>query len=259
MTKAIYPNIGPIRSRDVLYVTLVGSALGMAFTVALIAAWIIYLVTAKGLSPADIDRTINLFTTGFAANMAMIVVFYVPCLWVMWRVARRFSERPLAGFFPRIKPMTALGALAAGVALTVLWLAVEKVLSAKFGMDFTATGTEKAMMPTSPGQFVVCVLVISAVGPLVEEFFFRGYLLAWLRQSMATPFAVTLSALAFALVHGFMVLHPGIVGWISTGEIFVAGLVLGFAVVRTGSLWTAYLMHAAYNAATAAHALFWPL
>lgn len=76
------------------------------------------------------------------------------------------------------------------------------------------------------------------VGPLIEEFLFRGLLLRRLLASVKAPTATVLSGLAFGLAHW----DTGICAPSAIGG------VLGWLYVRTGSLWLCIVAHAATNA-----------
>jgi membrane protease YdiL (CAAX protease family) len=74
--------------------------------------------------------------------------------------------------------------------------------------------------------------------PIAEEIFFRGFLFAALRRRMRAPFAVMLSAAAFALIHPF-------------GEPMLAAFVLGLVVATvyeySGSLLPPIMAHMGLN------------
>lgn len=74
--------------------------------------------------------------------------------------------------------------------------------------------------------------------PLVEEAAFRGWVQRPLERRIGPAWAIGVTALLFALVHGFPLLIPYYV---------VAGVVLGATVYLTRSLWVAILAHAAHN------------
>lgn len=86
---------------------------------------------------------------------------------------------------------------------------------------------------------------------LMEEIYFRGFLLNVFSRGMGFWRANAASSALFALVH-----FPG---WFAMGffaapsvafdalGIFVFGLVFGYAMKKTGSLWPAYALHALNN------------
>jgi membrane protease YdiL (CAAX protease family) len=85
-------------------------------------------------------------------------------------------------------------------------------------------------------------LIIAGVGlaaPVCEEFFFRGVFLQGLRTPPWTPEkAIVVTAVVFSVFH----LDP--VGFLARVEL---GVLFGWLVVRTGSLWPSILAHAANN------------
>lgn len=96
-------------------------------------------------------------------------------------------------------------------------------------------------------------ILFAALSPatLVEEVYFRGFLLNKLWQTMGFWRANLISSSLFVLIH-----FPG---WLALGNftsplivadalgILVFGMVFGWAMKRTGSLWPAYALHALNN------------
>jgi membrane protease YdiL (CAAX protease family) len=78
--------------------------------------------------------------------------------------------------------------------------------------------------------------------PIVEELFFRGFLLTFLKNYTATWFAIALSAGVFAFAH----LNLGAVL-----PLWFLGIILGIAYEHTGSLVLSVGIHACFNLATA--------
>ena len=86
-------------------------------------------------------------------------------------------------------------------------------------------------------------LAIVVMAPLSEEIFFRGFLLAGLRQSwLGNMGAVLLTSLAWASIH----LQNDAS---EKASIFIFGLLLGAARVKTESLWSCLGMHMLLNLA----------
>jgi membrane protease YdiL (CAAX protease family) len=76
------------------------------------------------------------------------------------------------------------------------------------------------------------------VAPFTEEFLFRGLILRGLLQHHSAKWAIVISALLFGLFH----LNP----WQGIPTT-IAGLLLGWLTLETGTLWPAILIHAANN------------
>lgn len=81
--------------------------------------------------------------------------------------------------------------------------------------------------------------LLSLVPALAEELFFRGWLQRRLVQALGPTGGILLASLAFAGMHGDLV--QGV-------AVLPGGLLLGYLAWRTGSLWSAVLGHAAFNA-----------
>lgn len=86
------------------------------------------------------------------------------------------------------------------------------------------------------------LLAMVVAAPAFEEALFRGFAFAGLSKSaLGARGAIVVTALVWALIHLQY-------DWIDKGMIFLIGLLLGWARLRSGSLWVPLLMHAALNA-----------
>ncbi|MFN3953481.1 MAG: exosortase E/protease, VPEID-CTERM system [Pararhodobacter sp.] len=134
-------------------------------------------------------------------------------------------------------------ALGAGVVIGIVWITVQP--------EGSATGREIAeVLGGLSMAWLVAWIAVRMIGtillvPLVEELFFRGYVLARLdRGGMAWRIlALAVSSGLFALLHG---------RWLMAG---LAGVVLGLVMLRRGRVGDAVLCHASANAVIAAVAL----
>jgi membrane protease YdiL (CAAX protease family) len=89
---------------------------------------------------------------------------------------------------------------------------------------------------------ILWLLCLTFVG-LFEEFLFRGYSLFTLSSGLGFWPAAILLSLVFAAVH----LQNSGEGLVGVAGVFVVGLLWCFTVRRTGSLWLAVGMHAAFD------------
>ncbi|MBQ9862250.1 MAG: CPBP family intramembrane metalloprotease [Clostridia bacterium] len=105
----------------------------------------------------------------------------------------------------------------------------------------TAFGVPEPEMPDMLQPTLISLalnIVATAVLPaLIEEMIFRGYVLGILRPH-GDGLAVVLSAVLFALFHGNVLQIP---------FAFILGLVLGYLMVQTDSIWPAVLLHFSNN------------
>ncbi len=165
----------------------------------------------------------------FLALAALLLV--VPGTW--W-VARSVWGRGWRRAFP-------LGSVGPGVlAWTVL--GVLALLMVEFGWFATLDRLHGLPSLESPLPRVGLVGVVLGA-PLAEEALFRGYGLARIRELGGERRALLLTAAAFALAH---------VHWVKLPGSFALGLLAGWLVLRTESLWPALLAHATVNALAAA-------
>lgn len=180
------------------------------------------------------DALADLTLAGVLNEVLRAVIFVVPVLLYL-----RYAERAPALAFLRIR---APGRGAAWLlpllgALLVCWfLLLDRVIG-----DGRAGGAAAA----------VVIFTVFSPATLVEEIYFRGFLLNKLRQATGFWRANLASAVLFGLIH--------VPGWLALGRFatpFVAvdfvglvvfGMLFGWAMVRTGSLWSAYGLHALHN------------
>ncbi len=122
-------------------------------------------------------------------------------------------------------------AVLAGIIYDLVWplLGVEKVSA--FMREAVRTG----------GRSPWLWLGVVVAAPLFEELFCRGFLLSgWMRSPLRPTGAVVLVSLLWTLAHVQY-------GWLEMVWIFLLGLVLGAARLRTGSLWTPIAAHMLIN------------
>jgi uncharacterized protein len=104
---------------------------------------------------------------------------------------------------------------------------------------------EKTMadLADEPLLFALALPGIILGAPISEELIFRGALFSRLRNSwFGKTGAVVITAGLWALVHG------AAAPWLFVFVIFIMGLLLGWLLLRFGSLWVTIVVHAAWNA-----------
>lgn len=95
--------------------------------------------------------------------------------------------------------------------------------------------------PSSTFDVIMIFISSSFIPPLIEEFALRGVIMQSLRK-YGNLFAIVVSAFVFGVFHGNAVQMP---------FAFLCGLVIGYAVIATESLWTGVIIHALMNAMSA--------
>jgi membrane protease YdiL (CAAX protease family) len=139
--------------------------------------------------------------------------------------------------------------LAIWAGVTILFCAITDVLSWFLGQPLVS---ESILHAYRSVIFVPLLWVGVVVGaPLCEEFYFRGFLFAGIRNSrLGMTGAIVLTSAAWAPLH----VQYGLYG---VSEIFVLGLILGYARLCSGSLVTPIVMHAINNLLAMLEAAVW--
>lgn len=93
----------------------------------------------------------------------------------------------------------------------------------------------KLILEGNPWIWLINLVILA---PLFEETFCRGILLRGMLKTVKPHWAIILSALMFAVIHGNII--QGV-------NAFLLGCIIGYAYYKTGNIWLAMLMHATNN------------
>lgn len=197
-----------------------------------LALFLLLLVAGSLLVPAGEGLTPgNLFAQSAITLGAALVAGIVLLL--------RLEDRPAGalGFgLTRAAPIETLEGLAIGLVA----IGIPVLLLAVFGhVGFVAeAGTAGAWMAAVARDFTLL-----AVAAAAEEALFRGYPFQVLARGFGATTAVLATSVAFSVAHGA---NPN-VDPIGLVNIFLAGIVLAIAYLRTRSLWFATALHLGWN------------
>jgi len=175
---------------------------------------------------------------------AQVAVELAAALIAGWLLLLALDRRPLGALGYAADPAAprdaavglGLGAAAIGLAGGVLAVAG----SARWVAD---AGSVPEYVASLAGAFA-----FFAVAAAAEEALFRGYGFQALVQGIGAWPAVLLSSAAFALAHAK---NPAVDG-VALANIFAAGVMLGWAYLRTRSLWFCTALHLGWNWAMSA-------
>ncbi|MFC1655241.1 lysostaphin resistance A-like protein [Patescibacteria group bacterium] len=112
-----------------------------------------------------------------------------------------------------------------------------------FSLGIEALGFEKQssifeIFGTDPFGIFIAVLIALVIAPVVEEIFFRGFVLQTLAKRISPFWGVVLTALIFASVHfEFQSIMP----------LLILSVVLNVIFVKTKSIWPGILFHVFNN------------
>lgn len=174
---------------------------------------------------------------------AICMLAWLPAL-VTFCVIRRHcrSLRPAPASRMRAGFAILLGAIAMGYWGSLLGGEALTTLAAWLGLRSGSVFVRQSapLILGSPSLLVTDVLLVVLVAPVFEELAFRAGLYRALRTVLTPAKAIPLSAVAFALVHGFSALELIVVFW--------GGVVYACVYEKTRRLWPSVAVHAVVNA-----------
>lgn len=191
------------------------------------------------------------FTSGAGASDRPVwlalsaAVQWAALLTVTAFVVRRHGSGDLrADLGLRVRAVDLLGVPAGVIAQVVLVPVVYAPLRAIWPSTFDVAEIERRardLWASAEGAGVVALVAVVAIGaPLVEEIVYRGLLQRSLASRLGGTAGLLVGAAWFAGIHLQPVELPGL---------FVAGLVFGVGLARTGRLGASVLAHVAFNVA----------
>ena len=236
-----YPTYNPLKDEEKRKIRKASNLIGTAF----IVLWLIPDFLNSIYS--DVVTKIIGFTPEVSAVISdpafilllqtfySIIMFTLPFLILPVGTGKRISELALIK-----KPKGSL--FAAFVLIGVGVSAFANLLTNRIAMVFETVGIEflspDITYPEGIFGMALSYIAIAVTPALVEEFATRGMVMGTARQ-YGELFGLITSATFFALMHGNLVQIP---------FAFMMGLVIGFAVIKTGSVVTGMVIHFLNNA-----------
>jgi uncharacterized protein len=168
-----------------------------------------------------------------------VILALLAALLAAWPFMARIERLPFGALGFHARP-SAAGESGAGFAVGALLLgAVVAVLAVTGSVGWVAEGgTLSAYLGV-----LLTTLLFFGVAAAWEELIFRGYAFQVLVEWIGAWSAVIVASLLFALLHAA---NPG-VGPLALANIFLAGILLSVAYLRTRSLWFVTGLHLGWN------------
>lgn len=181
------------------------------------------------------DLSADLIAQGVLLLIAAVLAGLAMLRWVDRRPASDLGLAP----GPRV-PLE----LMAGLAIGTVVMAVTVLVLTGFGAVRYVPESGTAL-----GWLAVAGVSLAAfaIPAAAEEALFRGYLFRTLVEGAGAVVAIGVTTVLFTLAHGS---NPNVTG-LGLVNIFLAGVLLGVAVLRTGTLWLATGLHLGWNWAMA--------
>jgi len=182
-----------------------------------------------------------------AHKIAIEIYVYFLLLIAMLVLIPKQGGQSLSVYLKRVRPTWMVGGVVAGILCAFAIITTQIILVERHVVVFHATKAERMLAPDSASELPLALFLAAICAPVIEELYFRGLLLGWLRRRLHVAIAVLISAILFALTHGYYVSHPGLEGWIITAMIGVVGLVVSVMALASRSLWPSMATHFGYN------------
>lgn len=192
---------------------------------------------------------------GITESIIMTVVAEILVIMIALKYVDQLSNWRDKLKIKNFKWSNVLAGLGIGFLLYII-LQVVAVGLEKLGMPITSTDTSSSVISlTGFEQLLIAFLFVPFIVPFVEEVFFRGYVLGFLRSSFkdinskkAVLWSLLLSSLIFAVVH-----FQGLANSTDVFTliwIFFMALVNGVLFIKTDSIYTSFALHLGYNGLT---------
>lgn len=146
---------------------------------------------------------------------------------------------PMKVAFPFRRFSPSLCVLGTGLSLGVMVIGSfsSTLLTALIGTVGLTPQMPDLSMPSSVSAILLYVFQMVIFSPIAEELVFRGIILNTMRR-FGDSFALLISAVLFSLFHGNLLQIP---------NAFLQGLLIGYFVLCTGSLWVGVIIHMVSN------------
>ncbi len=212
------------------------SSLGFRTGWVLLASFLMQVVTGLFIAYAPISELCATDAFYYHAAGAIGQFFYTFMPFFVFYLLSKPEEKTRIKVFdpPKTKELYLLG-VCAGLMFCLLAntsTTIATVALAFFGIEFSS-GLENMATATNLPSMLMSVVNIAVMPALCEEFAFRGVLLQPLRK-YGDWFAIIVSSVAFAVLHGNMVQIP---------FAFIAGISLSYFCIKTKSIWTSVTIH----------------
>jgi len=171
------------------------------------------------------DVVYELYTALIYALPLLLAIIPIPLL----------TRIPLKVALPMRKPQAriAVPGVMAALGSSVIGITIASALLTLFQTAGLGYDVPTPPVPETNIGILMYIFTLSVLPAILEEILFRGFILQSLRR-FGDMFAVIISALVFALVHGNFAQLP---------NAFIMGVTIAFLAVKTGSLIPGMILH----------------
>ncbi len=222
--------------KRVLELTFLGTVTGCAILLYHLFSYLMSVAVSKSFTISNLYHSDELFRNFF--GMIYTVICVVLPFAAVYAVLKKAGIVTLPLDAPRkdsglmLLFFGGMGIFYVGNVLTSLF--VTALSGIGIGLySYTNTVDSAVAVPENIFMFLVMSVHTAVLPAVAEEFAFRGVIMQSLRK-YGDWFAIIASAVIFGLLHGNMMQMPFAI---------IAGIILGYVVVVTGSLWAGMILH----------------
>jgi membrane protease YdiL (CAAX protease family) len=172
------------------------------------------------------EHNVYYITYGLYATVSMVLPFVA---------VLRFNRVPVVEVFhgDRVKISILIPFIMLGLGACMIANLATSLFAGNLSLFGFSPYMPEQPYDNNPMTVILMVIGLSVVPAFVEEFAFRGVVLGLLRR-FGDGFAIVASAFLFGVLHGNLIQAP---------FALIVGIILGFLVVKTNSIWPAVLLH----------------
>jgi membrane protease YdiL (CAAX protease family) len=203
-----------------------------------VAGWLSLSIIGSLWTPRGEPREVA--ASGIQLQCVMFFIIWAMVLGLLTQAGQR-PLREAGLFFRGLHWQVMLGWLGF---LASLWpTVILLILGSPWRSEETQHILLQALRGPSGGELLPWIIVSAVLSaPLTEELLFRVTLQGWLSERLPGPVAIGLTAVVFALVHG----------WRDALPLIPLSLILGYLFYQTRSYWACVTAHAVFNMANIA-------
>jgi len=222
------------------YLVLVLAIQFVVSAVAGIVVGFIYAFTSiSGGNEVDFIQIQNFIGSSMNIIFTITNVIITATFLIIYKVRKKSFKEELQ--FRKTKNINIITAVILGLSI---WLFDSGVLSiiqeAGLLAEHFAT-MEETLSPITQGNMFIVIISVGIIGPFVEELIFRGLIYKTLIKKFSVLWTIIIQAILFGLFHFNL---------IQSAYATLMGILLGYAVYKTKSIWPAVLMHIVNNLAS---------
>ena len=200
----------------VIYMFVLGMIIGVEMVISN------EMMSSEEIGELGVERFNLMVATVISAVWISLIVFII--FRKEWQAERFWS-------FSGLKVPPVLLWVVLGVGLNVITVFILTILPELF--------TQQPIDGMIGNNLLLEIITIALFMPILEEIIFRGIVQKRLIKIMKLPVALVLQALIFALVH---------FSFVQGTYAFILGIIVGLVYIWSGSIWSAIIVHVAFNA-----------